>query len=472
MIFLEYVLSLAVVLGILIFIHELGHFLAGKFFGVRIEVFSLGFGPRLLGFRLGETDYRLSLVPLGGYVKMAGEFDEDEGSSAERDPRWLTSRPRWQRIVIYLAGPAMNVALAMGIWWGLYLHGAEVLDVPKGPPVVEAVADGSPAEAAGLRPGDRIVAVDGEPIEEIGDYQEVLRQELLSPGRTFRYEVERDGKRLTVPVTITPDPLYGVGWDGVRIRLPVMVGQVVPGSAAERAGLRKGDRILRVDGQPPLALEDVSRLLRGKAGREVTLDVERDGREMRIVAVPEPTGDGGARLGVMLTYPTRFVRFGPLGALREAAREAWRNAGLLFRTLSALVRRQVGLGVMSGPLEIAKISRDQAALGIVPFLQLLAVISIQLGIINLFPIPVLDGGQILILVVEMVKGGTLPPALKERILMVGLAIVLLLGILIVAVDIRKAFVRYRSSRAAEPPAHGAPAGDGAGGNPAEPAPAP
>ncbi len=464
MIFLEYVLSLLVVLGVLIFIHELGHFLAGKFFDVRIEVFSLGFGPRLFGFRWGETDYRVSAVPLGGYVKMTGEFDE-EGNEEGRDPRWLTSKPRWQRVVIYLAGPAMNVALAMGIWWGLYMHGAEVLDVPQGPPVVEAVAEGSPAEAAGLAPGDRIVAIDGTPIEEIGDYEKVLEQEMLSPGKTFRYEVERDGKRLTIPVTVAAHPIYGIGWDGVRIRLPIMVKQVMEGSAAARAGLRPGDRILRVDGQPPLALTDVSRLLRGKAGKEVTLDIERDGRELQVVAVPEPTGDGGGRLGVMLTYPTKFVRYGPVGALRESAKQAWQNAGLLFRTLSALVRRQVGVGVMSGPLEIAKISRDQAALGIVPFLQLLAVISIQLGIVNLFPIPVLDGGQILILLVEMAKGGPLPPAVKERVLMVGLAIVILLGVLVVAVDIRKAIVRYRNAHAQDP----APAAQEA---PPEPAPTP
>ncbi len=462
MIFLEYALSLAVVLGVLIFIHEFGHFLAGKFFDVRVEVFSLGFGPRLAGFRLGETDYRVSAVPLGGYVKMSGEFDE-EGNEGTRDPRWLTSKPRWQRVVIYLAGPAMNVLLAMGIWWGLYLHGAEALDVPQGPPVVEAVADDSPAAAAGLRPGDRIVAIDGKRIEEISDYEQVLEREMLAPGRTFRYEIEREGRRLTVPVTVAAHPLYGIGWDGVRIRLPIMVRQVVKGSPAERAGLRPGDRILRVDGQPPLALSDVSRLLRGRAGREVTLDVERGGREIRLTAVPEPTGDGGARLGIVVAYPTRYVRYGPLGALRESARQAWENAGLLFRTLSALVRRQVGIGVMSGPLEIARISRDQAALGIVPFLQLLAVISIQLGIVNLFPIPVLDGGQILILLVEMVKGGALPPALKERVLMVGLALVVLLAVLVVAVDIRKAVVRYRN-------AHAAPAA--AGEEPPEPAPAP
>ncbi|MBP7148447.1 MAG: RIP metalloprotease RseP [Acidobacteria bacterium] len=448
---LEYALALVVVLGILIFVHELGHFLAAKYFRVRVETFSLGFGPRLFGFRRGDTDYRISAIPLGGYVRMTGEMDEIGRSEEDSGrPDSLTTKPRWQRLVIMLAGPTMNIALAMLIWWGLFMHGTETLDIPEGPPYVESVLPGSPAEQAGVAPGDRIVKVDGEAIDSVEEYTERL---LFRPGRTVTYTVLRGEQELPREVTIGTHPVYGVGTDGVRVRMPVLIGSVAPDSPAERAGLKAGDRLVEINGRVAAGIDSVQKVIEQSAGKSVQLEVERAGQLVELAVEPAAIDGSRPRIGVTLTFPNKFVRFGPLQAAGESARMAWRNADLLFRTLSALVRRQVGMSVMSGPLEIARISREQASQGVVAFLQLLALISIQLGIFNLLPIPVLDGGHVLILLFESVIRRDLSLRLKERVLQAGFLLLVLFAVTVIALDVRKAFQRLPDT----PPAATQPA---------------
>ncbi len=453
---LLYVGALVVVLGILIFIHELGHFLAAKFFGVRVDVFSLGFGPRLLGIKRGETDYRISAIPLGGYVRMLGQADmpADEAATGATvtDSASFLAKPRWQRLVIMFAGPVMNILLALVLWWGLFMHGAETLDIPEGPPQIEAMESGAPAEAAGLQAGDRIVGIGGEAITSIDDYEKVV---LFSPGKTLPYRVERGAETLTREVTLGTHPVYGVGVDGIRVRIPILVQSVVAGSPAERAGFRAGDRILEVNGRIPGGQNAVAKLVAEHAGTPVVITVLRDSAKLALDVTPELSEGGQARIGVLLTYPSKKVQYGPLRAAKESLKLAWRNAGLLFETLSKLFTGAIGLQVMSGPIEIARISKEQASLGVLPFLQFLAFISIQLGIFNLLPIPILDGGNILILLVETVLGRDLSGRLKERVLQIGFVFLVMFALTVIAMDVMKGYRRMTASR--PPPAAEAPA---------------
>ncbi|NJN64240.1 MAG: RIP metalloprotease RseP [Acidobacteria bacterium] len=243
MIVLERIFYFIIVLGILVFVHELGHFLAAKAFGVRVLTFSLGFGRRIAGFRRGHTDYRLAMIPLGGYVRMAGEIF-DEGTSME--PDHFTAKPRWQRVAVYLAGPAMNIVLAIALWWALFASGVPV-NTPGGQPVIERVLPGSSADRAGLVAGDRIVAIDGREIEDAQEYGEVIA---FGARRSLAYRIERGDATLDLQVEIDAHPVHGVGVDGVITQSPTVVSAVVAGSPAESAGLRAGDRIVLVDEEP------------------------------------------------------------------------------------------------------------------------------------------------------------------------------------------------------------------------------
>ncbi|RMG44759.1 MAG: RIP metalloprotease RseP [Acidobacteria bacterium] len=431
---LLFVLAFVAVLAPLIFLHELGHFLAAKAFRVRVEVFSIGFGPRLFGFRGQETDYRVAPFPLGGYVRMAGEYG---GGAASGDPRLLTSKPRWQRLAILLAGPAMNALVAVVLWWGLFMHGAEELDLPSGPPVVQALADGAPAARAGLHPGDRILRIDGKAITSIEEYQKEIA---FRPGQRARYLVERDGSRLELEVEIAADPRTGIGWDGVYPKTPIAIREVIPGGPADRAGLRPGDLVLGVDGRALERVDDLVAAIKASPGRPLTLSIGRGGEVLEIAVVPEPA-EGGARIAVLLGLPTRFVRYGPVAALQAALRTAVEESDLLFRTVSGLVKRELGVKVLSGPVEIARMSADRLSVGLAATLRFMAMISLQLGILNLLPIPVLDGGQILILLVEGIRRRDLPVEVKEKVMLAGLLVLLALMATVIALDVAKGLNR-------------------------------
>jgi regulator of sigma E protease len=426
----EQAFYLIVVLGILVFIHEFGHFIAAKAFGVRVEVFSLGFGRRLFGFRRGDTDYRVALIPLGGYVKMAGEIFEDEEAP---EPDHFTAKPRWQRLIVYVAGPAMNVGLALLIWWGLIYSGMPLPDYPEGPPTVESVAEGSPAARAGLRPGDEILAINGEEIDALDDYTDRVA---MSPGATLTYTVQRGSETFDVQLEVESDRRHVVGRDGVMVRFPVGVEEVLEDSPAERAGLQSGDRIVLANGRVPGGTQDFVSIVEESEGGPLDLEIVRDGVLRELTVYPERNEAGNVRIGMMMQAPRRVVT-GAWPALVESVNMAGTNATRLFDVLSRLITLQISPKVLSGPLEIARVSRDVASLGVQPFLLLLAFISLQLGIFNLLPIPVLDGGHIVILLSEMIRGRELPRAAKERILQAGFLFIIVIAIFVIAQDVYK-----------------------------------
>ncbi|MDQ7086769.1 MAG: M50 family metallopeptidase [Acidobacteriota bacterium] len=263
---------------------------------------------------------------------------------------------------------------------------------------------------------------------------------LFRPGQEVEYLIEREGRQMRRSVRIAMDPLHGVGYDGIGVATSIIVRAVLEGSPAAVGGLEVGDRIAGIDGHAPASMESLIEYIQQRAGQELLFEIVRGDRRLEIPVVPERVEEGRGQIGVSLGYPGRIVRYPPGAALMRALGRAGENVRLLLRTVSSLVRMEVGVGVLSGPLEIARITQDQAQHGWRPLFGLLAFISINLGIFNLLPIPVLDGGNILILLVESSIRRDLAPQVKERVLQLGFVVLLTFAVTVIALDLRKAFV--------------------------------
>jgi regulator of sigma E protease len=421
------------VIGVLVFVHELGHFAVAKLFRIRVEVFSLGFGPRLLGVRRGETDYRISAIPLGGYVKMLGENPEEIGLGP-LPPEAFLARPKWQRFLVALAGPAMNLVLA-------FLLPAFVFMISYPGPAyrterahIGVIVPGSPAERAGLRPGDVIVEFDGRPNPTWGEVEDLT---LLQPHRTISVVVERQGERLRVPLTLeaTQGRFDVIGESGM---LPppaskgVTIAEIERGSPAEAAGLRPGDTIVRINDVEITAFPVLIALVSRSIGKELTLTYVRDGQTRQVTVVPF-NDRGRGRIGIA-PQPEPLhrgtVRLGLGSALRESFRQNLLYGRLTLEALVEVFRGQRTVReTFAGPVRIADISGKAAERGWKELLIVMSLISLSLGLFNLFPIPVLDGGLILMLFVEWVMGlagKELTMSMREKIQTVGLALILLL----------------------------------------------
>lgn len=419
------------VLGLMIFFHEFGHFITAKAFGMRVFIFSFGFGPRLLGFKWGDTDLRVSAIPLGGYVKLEGEPEDhlSEDTSRLGDGKDFSTRPRWQRFLVYLAGPAMNGVLTVGVLTALYMYGFQVEASLYDRPIIGVVAAGSPAEQAGLQPGDQIVAIDSQPVSIWEDAQYAI---LIRPDSTLRLRVRRGGdEREVVARSVTRDD-DKVGTIGVSPL--VRVGQVIPGSPAEQAGLRPDDAILRIDGKPVQSFAEIPALVAASSGKPLTFDVWRDGQILQIPITPRDEGQG-PRVGI---GPKLVVKkFGFVQAMREALVWSWNMTKQTFEVLGRLLTAQISPKTMMGPLGIAKASGDAARGGVGPLFYLVAVISLQIGIMNLFPLPPLDGGHLAILAAEGVARHDFSMNVKAWLMNAGAMVLFLLIGLVLYSDLSK-----------------------------------
>ena len=425
---LNQVLSFVIVLGVIIFVHEAGHLAVAKAFGVRVLAFSLGFGKRLFGFRRGETDYRVSMIPLGGYVRLGGE-NPDEVSD---DPREFLNKPRWQRILVYVAGPAMNVLLAIAIMTVLFSVGIDVgVQGGSEEAVVGLVAEGSPAAAAGLEPGDRLLAVDGEPL---ATWEDLAVGVSFSPGERLELTVERDGERFTTSVVPEEIEPYGFGDIGVFPRTLPRVLRLEHGTPAEQAGLRPGDEVAAVDGRPIANPIELIEYLERHPGERVVLGVRRGDERLELPVVPEEV-DGVGKIGVYLGTYARY----PLGeAFVQSLRFNWNITARTVQVLGQILTGEVAAKrAVSGPLDIASLSGEALRAGVDRFVYLMAVISLSIAIFNLLPIPLLDGGQIFILLVETVRRRDLSLRLKERIQQVGFVLILMLMAAVILMDLSK-----------------------------------
>lgn len=419
------------VLGVMIFFHEFGHFITAKMFGMRVFIFSFGFGKRLFGFHWGDTDCRVSLIPLGGYVKLEGEPEDhlSEDTSTKGDAKDFTSRPRWQRFIVYLAGPIMNGVLTIGVLTALYMIGFQVEASLYDKPVVGVVEAGSPAAAAGVQPGDEIVAIDGQAQES---WEQAQYSVLIRPDAAVSLKLRRDGQERDVTVRSGSDKVQKVGTIGVYPM--VRVGQVVPGGPADRAGLRPDDGILDIDGTPVRTFAEIPGIVGASAGRTLRLKVQRAGVVTEIPVAPRDDGSG-PRIGIA---PKMVVkRFGPLAAVAEAGRWTASMTKQTFEVLGRLLTAQISPKTMMGPLGIAKASGDAARGGLGPLFYLVAVISLQIGIMNLFPLPPLDGGHLAILAGEGLMRRDFSLNAKAWIMNAGAMVLFLLIGLVLYSDLSK-----------------------------------
>ena len=425
LVFIENTLWLLVLIGVMINFHELGHFWAARYFDVKVEAFSFGFGPRLFGFRRGETDYRFSLIPLGGYVKMAGEQVGDESAA---DPRSVLAKPRWQRLIIAFAGPFMNVVLAVGVLTGLYMVKYQRVSDADLEPVIGHVAADSPAAKAGLQDGDRIVKLDNQANPT---WEDVMVQEAESAYRPMYLTVDRAGKRFNTVVTPTLSERLGVGYAGWDERGEIQLVEVEPGFPAEKAGLKKGDIIRAVNGVPIHSAGKLQELTKNSGGKPVEIEYERDGQ--RHTASVQPVfykGDGQGRwfIGVgpqpKLNIITTRLSFP--AAFRESLNQNAKNATMIVEVLKGVIERRMSTKNLTGPIGIAQMSGEAAREGPSAFFLLMAAISLNLAIVNLLPIPIMDGGVILMLLVEIVMHRDLSLNVKEAMFKVGFVCIMLL----------------------------------------------
>ena len=438
-------LALLLVISVLVVVHEFGHFAVAKAFRFPVEVFSVGFGKRLFGKKWRGTDYRFSAIPLGGYVRVIGLGPDEstvvEGSSGQAPP----VGKRWQRALVLLAGPVMNLVLALLLHTAVFTFGVRVPAYELQPAVIGVVDPGSPGEAAGFRPGDRIVSVDGKPIPRWRDAQFVFA---MNARQRLDVEVRRGAETLSLPVTPRAETKYDLGQVGLYpdfgTSVRPRIAMVLAGSPAAAAGLKKGDVILSVAGSeirgaPEEIFKTFVAAVTGAAPGPFEVRYERDGAPAVARVTPRKDPDGSWKVGVQVApdLPEVMERF-PIG---QAFKEGWRRIETDFKMtvaiLGRLFRGKASMRSMSGPLDIAKFSGEAARSGAIPLVALMAAISLQLGIFNLLPIPVLDGGHLFLIGLEGLVRRDFSLRVKERILQLGFLMILALLTVVLYNDLAK-----------------------------------
>ena len=432
------VVSFVVVIGILILIHELGHFFVARWTGVGVERFSIGFGPVLLRWRGKETEYALSAIPMGGYVKMMGEESPLEGGTQpDYDPaKAFAAKPLWARFLIVFAGPGMNLVLAAVIFAVVLA----TLGRPVWTPVVGRVTEGTPAAAAGLRTGDTITAVNGKTLRYWEDLDRAVSK---SDGRPLELRVTRDGAEQTVSVTprlrTTTDPIFREPretWDlGAGPQLIPQISSVSAGSPSEKAGLKAGDVVVSVAGQPVYTPEDLVEAIRTRPGQSFPMTIERDGKTLTVSVTPDavkeksPDGQerevGRIQAGIA-TKAVSFAPYGPAEALTQGVAKTWDMTVLTVKGLWKLVSRQIDSSNIGGPIQIATEAGRQAKDGMASLALFTAIISVNLAVLNLLPVPMLDGGHLFFFVIEAILGRPLSLQKREAAQRVGFVLLMLL----------------------------------------------
>ena len=419
------------VLGVLIFVHELGHFLAARRIGVRVLTFSLGFGPKLLKFRRGDTEYCVSAIPLGGYVKMAGENPEDARTGASDE---FLSKSKWQRFQVLIMGPVMNLALALVVMAFVLYQGADVPAFTQQAVVVGTVEADSPAQKAGILPGDQIIQVGSVTVET---WEEFGLETVTRANRAVKLTIIRDGKtieREVVPIAVGK---YEEGVTGVIPPLRPQVASVQPGEPAEAAGLRGGDVILSVNGEKPIVHARVIDIIRANEGKPLQFEILRDGSTLTVPVTPKKFGDL-VRIGAQIReLEVRIIQPNLIEAFKLSAQRNYDWAKLIVRTLVGLFTRDTPVKQLMGPVAIAGLSGEAAQAGWIQLFSLMAMISLNLGLLNLMPIPVLDGGHITILALEGLSRRDFSMKVKEKMLLGGFVLLLMLMVTVIYNDLAR-----------------------------------
>lgn len=449
--FLVSVVAFVVLVGVMVVVHEFGHFAVAKLCGVRVESFSVGFGPRLFGVKYGDTDYKVCLLPLGGYVKMTGETPDqlsvgDEApdkADLANDPGAFTSHPRWQRMLIGVAGPFANFILAFVLMFFYYGWINEVPKYEVKTTTVEWVVPDSPAAQAGIKPGDVIQHFD---TVNNPDWDQVNQRAALNQGQTIPVTVERDGHRLPLWLHV-PAPVRGEDFDISDVGTipefvpnPIGVENVIAGMPAAQAGLRAGDLIQTVDGYPFHTVQALLAYMQAGEGKPISLIVTRNGVvQPPIVVHPVKLDSSGWKLG----FNQVPIPFGPSplpvkGAVHKSEKFCIENSSLIVEVLGRIFTHKVSISQLSGPVGIARMAGDAAeSRGWFPKLGLASAISLNLGIINLLPFPILDGGLILLLMIESVIRRDIEVNVKERIYQAAFVVIIAFFAFVIFNDVTK-----------------------------------
>jgi regulator of sigma E protease len=427
-------LAFLFVLGVLIFVHELGHFLAARRLGVRVLTFSLGFGPKLVKVVRGDTEYCISAVPLGGYVKMAGENPDDPRSG---NPDEFLSKTKWERFQILIMGPVMNIVLAIVVLAVVLAQGAQVPAFHDQAPVVGSVVPGSPAEKVGIVRGDRIATVAGRSVET---WDQLDIEILTRPNRDVPVTLLRNAQTVALTVHTTAQGRYEAGEIGVLPDVNPIVQALlpgeVPGDPAVKAGLKAGDVIVAVNGTRVAFKNQLAEAITKNGEREMELTVRRDGADQQVRVTPVKHNDR-AMIGVNLVDASKSFKPTPVEAVKLSFEKNWESSGLIFRTLGGLFTGETSVKQLQGPVGIAQLSGESAQAGWVSLLSLMAVISLNLGLLNLMPVPVLDGGHILIMALEGIARRDFSMQVKEKMLLAGFVVLMMLMVTVIYNDLTR-----------------------------------
>ncbi len=422
-------------IGILIFVHELGHFVAARIKGIRVLKFSLGFGPKIIGKKVGDTEYLLSALPLGGYVKMAGEDVTEETTMAADE---FPSKSVLDRATVVLSGPIMNVIVAFLLMPLVFLIGIKTPAFLEESPVVGLVEEGSPAQVAGIQAGDRIRKIDNR---SVSDWNEAVTILATRPELGFKIEVERGGEIKEAFFEKGKGTSYsGTGYAGILPDMPAIIGKINKGYPADNAGLKEGDRIIEIDGTPVGNWYQVSSYIRSHEGVDIAIAVMRG--EEKIIATVKPVKDktgGYGVIGILNHQKTIVKKFGIVESIEQGVSRMYELTMLTFNVLKRLFSFNLSIETLGGPIMIAKLTGEAAQSGLSDLIAFLAFMSLQLGILNLLPIPVLDGGWVIFLVIEKIKGSPLSKKTMEVAQTIGFALLITLIVIVSYNDILRVF---------------------------------
>jgi regulator of sigma E protease len=415
--------------------------------GVRVLVFSLGFGPKLLKFRRGDTEYCVSAIPLGGYVKMAGENPEDSRTGASDE---FLSKTKWQRFQVLVMGPMMNIALALIVTaLVLFYNGADVTAYERQAVIVGAVDPDSPAARTGVQPGDQITEVGGVRVD---NWTEFGLETVTKANRPVKLTLIRGGKTLEQEIVPAAVGKYEEGITGVKPAIRPQIFEILPSQPAQEAGLRSGDVILAINEQQPkvtwtgennrVAGNNVTETIRSSEGKPLTFRVLRNGQEQEIVVTPRlgDTVDAGRQMVIgarISPYEVTLVMPSFLGAFKMSAERNWQATKMIMRTLGGLFTRDTPVKQLMGPVAIAGLSGEAAQAGWIQLFSLISMISLNLGLLNLMPVPVLDGGHITILALEGLSRRDFSMKVKEKMLLAGFVLLLMLMVTVIYNDLTR-----------------------------------
>ncbi len=427
---LETLLAFVIVFGVLVFVHELGHFFMAKLMKIRVEVFSWGIGKRLFGIKKGDTDYRISLIPIGGFVKFSGE--EAYEKEKELAPHDFMAKKRWERFLVLVTGSLMNIVLALMLVSIISMVGVTVPEYSDQKPVIGWIDPGSPAEKANLKVGDEILRINGRQTKTWSDVEIAVG---TKPKRLITIECKREDEILEFQLMTESRTRIAIGYAGFYPKILVQVAYIFPGTPAEEAGLKVGDVFLAINGEDVYYYRFLE-IVAENPGKELEFLVQREDEILTFHITPRLDGKVG-KIGIGTGMKSELKKFGFFAAIGRSFKENWKLAFVLVNYVKDLAAGEASAQQIAGPIEIARFSRTFFRMGFFALMGFIAFISLQLGIINLFPIPLLDGGQILVLSLEGLFRKDFSAKVKQTVMQIGFIIFILLFVFVILNDVAR-----------------------------------